>query len=717
MAVGIASRVKSGDAPVSEADQDLHDQALERFRTVQSYESEWRIKAQSELNFLAGDHWDPVMKAERQGRPCLVFDKIGPSIDQVINDMRQSPPEARISPVGAGADKDTAEILEGILRNIDQDSSAEIAYMSAYEPAVQIGRAWWRILFEYEADDSFEQKIVVGRIANPFCVYPDPAADQFDYSDMRYCFVTEDIDKDVFEDLYPDAHAAGLADFSATGDKVRTEWFPNGAVRVAEYWYVETDLETVVLLDNRKVVAKNKVPDGMRQLGERQVEKRTVKMAKLTGMGIIEKVDWPGKWIPLVPVLGREIIKDGKRQLHGMVRMAQDANLQYDYMRSKEAEAIGLAPISQWLVAEGQLEGHQATWADANRKAFSYLEYKHIGDQNDPIPAPIRINAEPAVQAITQAIRAASDDTKAALSTFDPSLGAPAPEKSGVAINARQRQSDNAHFNYHDNLARAMKHDARIKLDLIPYVYSEPRVMNIVNPDQTVKQIKINQMFKEGAVQRIFKIGINHRPARYDVTIGTGPSYASRRQQGADQLMQLAQAMPQVMARGADILVRMLDIPQAQELADRLMPPGVAQSGDQDPVPPQVQAQMQQQQTMIQMMTQQLHKLSQIIETKQLDLESRERIASQNNATNIVVAELSAKSAEAQKLAALEFGSIKHRLDLLQANVGIQAESQQADQQQQHEQGMQQTDQQHQQDMATQQQQAQAQQGQPQGEQ
>jgi len=709
--IGIGRRRKA-DEPQNDEERDIHKAALDRFRLVQTYESNWRTKAQNELNFLAGEHWDPTMKSERQGRPCLVFDKIGPAVMQVVNDTAQSPPEAQISPVGAGADKDTAEILEGILRNIDQDSSAEDAYMTAYKPAVAIGRAWWRVNFEWESNDgidldSFQQKIVVCRIANPFSVYPDPASDQWDYSDMRFCFVTEDVDKETFEDMYPEAASAGFGEFTGVGDNVRTEWYPEGAVRIAEYWWVETDYEEIALLRNGAVVPKAKADPNL-MVAHRRVEKRHVRMAKITGMGIIEITDWPGQWIPLVPVLGEEIIKNGKRELIGMVRMSMDANLQYDYMRSKEAEAIGLAPISQWLVAEGQIENYETAWGEANRKPFAYLTYKAIGDKDNPIPPPIRINAEPAVQAISQAILAADQDIKATTSTYDPTLGGPQPEQSGKAINLRQRQADNAHFHYRKNLARAMQHDARIKLDLIPHVYSQERVMQIVNPDGSVKKVEINRWFQEGVTKKIFKIGISHSPARYDVTIGTGMSYASRRERGADQLMQLAQAIPQVMARGLDIIVRMLDLPQGDELADRLRPPDVPpDSDDQPPIPPQVQAQLVQQQNLINAMTQQLQKLTQMIEMKKLDLESKERIATQNNIVNLIVAELQNATDQGIALTREQFASFKHRLDLLQEGQSIDADVQMQQSQQQHEQGMQQADQQHQQDMATQAQQAQ----------
>jgi hypothetical protein len=219
-------------------DTELLREAHERFLVCLAAEGSMRKEWLAELNFVDGlEHWDADMKQERKGRPCLVYDRIGPSIDMVVNDMRQNPPEAKVIPVGDGSDKYTSEILQGMLRNIDQDSGAEVAYMTAYEHAVKIGRGWWRIVLEYEGDNSFEQKLVVKRVPNPLSIYPDPAAIEHDYSDMMYLFATEDLSRSLFEQLYPNAETSSI-DFESAGNVKGAEWYPDGSIRVAEYWKV-----------------------------------------------------------------------------------------------------------------------------------------------------------------------------------------------------------------------------------------------------------------------------------------------------------------------------------------------------------------------------------------------------------------------------------------------------------------------------------------------
>jgi len=678
------------EGPPTDEDEDLLKKAQDEFRRVESWESDWRHRAKEELKFVDGlDHWDAGMKEERRGRPCLTFDRIGPSVDQVVNDARQNPPEAKVSPVGAGADVDLAQTLQGLIRNIDQDSSASIAYLTAYEHAVKIGRGWWRIHFEFEDDNAnderaFYQKIIIKRVRNPFSVYPDPAAEEFDYSDMSFCFITEDISLDLFKRLHPNSHTAGFSNFEGIGDKIKSEWFPNGAVRVAEYWWVETIDELIVQLADGSVMLGSEAPHGASIINKRLRKRRVVKGAKLTGTEVLERWTWPGRWIPIVPVLGKEIWKEDRITLRGMVRPAMDSNLAFDWMMSKEAETIGLTSIAQWLVAEGQMEGYEYQWAQANRKALPFLEYKTFVNGQQVAP-PQRIVEGPRTGDIVQAIAHLDEATKTNLSTWNPSLGAPSPEASGRAITARQREADNAHFNYHDNLARSMRHSARIELDLIPHVYNEQRVVSITDPDGSNKQILLNAPMMMKGLQKIFR---TQSAARCDVTMGSGPSYASRRAEGGDKLLQLVPVIPGLMQRAPDLVVKALDIPDGDVIADRIRPPDVqAENEGQAPIPPQIQGLLTQQHQMIGLLSAQVTALTDVVKNKVIEIESRERIATQHEEHQDFRAALASKQAIGAQIVEHTHDAMQRdldrRADLLHTAISVEQDAQQQAQAQQ----------------------------------
>ena len=687
LGVSVTAGEKRGAAP--DEDAELLVLAHTRFQLVCSIESNWRRRAEQELDFTDSlIHWTAAQLDERRGRPSLTFDKIGPSIDQVVNDARQNPPEPRISPVGSGGDKDTAQIIQGLIRNIDNDSCSDVAFMTGYEHAVKVGRGWWRVDYQFENDpdpdsdevpqNAFWQKILVNRISNLFSVYPDPATEKFDYSDMRYCFVTEDLDETIFKEQHPHSKAAS-GDFSGVGDDIKNDWFPKGCIRVAEYWWIEVEEDYICQLPDRRIVKWDQVPAGVIPVNTRKTEKRKVKYALLSGNEILERRDHPGRWIPLIPCLGREIREDKKRAYRGMIRPAMDANLSYDYMRSKQVEAVALAPLAPWQVYEGQIDGYEEVYTNANRKATPYLIHKLKDAEGNTFPAPpMRQVVSPEIQAMTVCVQQAAQDCESQLSTYAPSLGAPSPEASGRAIMARQREGDNAHFNYHDNLARAIRHTGRVIVDLIPHIYSEERTISIYDPDGASRIVPINQVHIYQGAEKLYNL-VNSA-MRYDVVIGSGPSYATKRQQGVDAFLQLVQAVPEPMMRALDLGVRMMDIPMADKIADRLRPPDIAKDqDDQAPLPPQAMQAIQQQGKLIELLTGEVHRLTALQEKQVMKLESDERRTAMQSQTQIIVAEINAKMAESQRLVDIELEGIKQQLNALHAGTALDQEAMRLD--------------------------------------
>jgi len=683
-----------------DAKRDLLEEARLRFRGICEYEEKFRRRAIDELNFVDNmDHWKPEQREERKGLPCLSFDKIGPSCDQVVNNMRQSPPEGRMSPVGDGADKEEAKILQGINRNVDQDSGADTARTTAFEHAVKIGIGWWREWFDWETDvtegdnlqDCFLQKLCSKRVPSPFSIYSDPAAMEYDKSDMRYLFATEDLDPVAFKEEHPDASTSMTTDFTHLSDKEKDDWFPGKkSIRVAEYWWKEAGpKETVLMLSTGKVVKladfkADTYPASVYEIGRREIKRPRIKMQKMTGVETLGPVtEWKGRWIPFPCVIGREVLVDGRVAYRGMIRPSMEANLAYDYMASKETQAIALAPMASFIAASGQVDNHPE-WHEANRKAHDVLTYDAIDVNGTMVPPPQRANTEANIMAITQALQARGQDIRESLNTWGPDLGQPEGDQSGKAIGAIQQQGDNAHFNYADNYARAIRHATRIRLDLMPHVYSEERAITIMDPDGKVRSVEINKNILVDGVKRMWRVGKDFDPARYDVTIGTGTPYASLLRQQTDSVLQLVSNNPQAGARALDLIAKMLDLPQ--EFIDRWRPPDVQQDQDNSdpnnqPTVTQMVQKLQGQQSTIAMLAQQLTAAADEIKMSRLKYESQERIAAENNKAKILAAALTSRdaavNAQAERDAQAESAALDRRADLLRAGMDVTKDAQQ----------------------------------------
>ncbi len=680
--------------------------ARERFQQCADAERDIRKEAEDDHDFWGGKQWPAQIEADRLNaqRPCLTINRLRQFGKQVVNEQRQNRPSIQINPVGDGADKETAEIFQGIARHIEINSNAEQAYDTAFEHSVIGGFGYFRILTDYFDDKSTDQEIFIERIVNPFTVYIDPSAQKADRSDMQFAFIVRDLTKEQFKARWPNATASSLSDFSSIGDGA-PDWFPQGKIRVAEYFHIETKKRTLLKFQDGSTAYKDEIlPEHANEKTVRQtreVEIPTVQWEVIDAVEKLEETTWPGRWIPIVPVLGDEYMVNNKPQLAGIVRFAKDAQRMYNYERSNITEMIALAPKAPWQGAEGQFEGHEDEYKQSNVRNIAYLQYKPKSVGGELVPPPQRMSVEPPIQAATAALAQADNDLKATTGIYDASLGAPGPEQSGKAILARQKEGDTANYGFIANLTISITHTGRILLDLIPKIYDEPRIVRIVKPDATHETVPVNQHFvmqngqpqpiKPGEEQQ-FQDGLakiyDLSVGRYDVTVSTGPSYQSRRQEAAESMIELIKAYPAFAQVTGDLMVRMMDWPMSSEIADRLksmLPPGL--QGDQsENIPPQAQAQMAQLQQQVQQYQQMLQMAAETIKTKKMELESRERIAGMQAQAQIIAAELRAKTSSAEKLAAMDFASITKRLDLLHEGVSLDAEfaADQASQQAQH---------------------------------
>lgn len=572
-------------------------EAEEAFELCQEREIRNRKEALEDLRFARLDeHWPLEVRKQREleGRPCLTIPKLPPVIRQVVNDARQNKPAITVHPVDSNADPETAEIFSGIIRNIEQSSDAEVAYDTALEFAVTGGFGYFRINTRYAHDDSFEQDIVIERVADPFSVYGDPYSTAADSSDWNTAFVVDAVPKDAFERRWKGADAVdwSLGDYS----RLKSPWMDGERVLVAEYWSREEVAKQIVALSDGQIVelavyeAQKELFDaiGVSVIGRsREVKSFKTTQRIMTGCEVLETTPWAGKYIPIVPVYGEEVFVEGERYLRGVVRSAKDAQRMFNYWRTTSTELVALAPKAPFIGAVGQFETDAAKWATANTQSHAYIEYDNKGGAPPPQRQPF---AGVPAGALQEAMNA-SDDIKAITGIYDASLGAKSNETSGRAILARQREGDVSTFHYIDNLSRAIRHAGRILIDLIPKVYSTPRVVRALGPDEKVEIKQVNQPTTEkrknpetGQMEEISRI-YDLSAGKYDLVVKAGPSFSTRREEAANQMIELMRANPAIAPLIGDLLAENLDWPGADTIAERLkaMLPQQLQEGAENP--------------------------------------------------------------------------------------------------------------------------------------
>jgi hypothetical protein len=568
-------------------DEDLHAEALRRASDYYAAERENWEKAREAQRFYAGEQWPDADKVarEKENRPVIVINRQKAFVRQVTGDVRKDTPVPKFMPAKDGASQEVADILNGLYRNIDQQSNAKAAYVKAVENACQSSIGWIRVDTEYSSDDGFEQDIRIRRLTDPLAVLCDPSAQEPDKSDAEAMFVLDDMAIEAFKKAYPNASLDPFPS-SPSGGMV---WKTEKTIKVAEYFYRKRVSKTLYLLANGDVTDKLQAPEQPKQT--RKVQTEEIWQCIMSGKEILRDPQrWAGKWIPLVPVVGEEVRLDGRTVRSGMVHDTIGPQQVLNYAVTAQVEQAAKAPKNPFWISATQASGYEDDYATLGSSNAAYALYK--SDPNAPGP-PKRADPIPPNPGLSELVVQSSQHIKDITGIYDASLGAQSNETSGRAILARQREGDTGTYLYIDNLATALRRVGLILLDLIPKIYDTERVVRVLKEDGIDHEmVTVNQEVQAidpetGAA--ITKTLNDLSIGEYDVTVQTGPSFATRRQEAAQSVTELVRSAPNLMAVAGDIIVKNLDFPGAEEIAKRLertIPPNIKEDGPPTPPPP-----------------------------------------------------------------------------------------------------------------------------------
>ena len=560
-------------------------EAVERFERIQGDDKDNRDSYKSDMAFVysPGAQWPSDVRATRVAwqEPCLEFNQLKQFVSQVVNDQLQNQPGIRVHPAGGDASEEVAEIMQGLIRGIEYDSKAKDTYKNGFKLAVSGGRGWWRVCSEYEADDGFDQKLVVKPILDSNTVFADTAYTMPDGSDRNFVFVVSTFTKDQFAAKWPKADPVSW-------DRMPAYWTDGkDTIVVADYYRRVCKSRTMVRMSDGMSGWKDTMPDlppGVTIKAERSVETWSVEWFTIGGgQQLLEEYEWPGTMIPVICCAGEDLILDGKRVYQGLTTPARDAQSMLNFGMTQQATQLALSPRAPWVMAEGQNEGYEEMWRDANTKNWSELIYKPTTIGGVLVPPPRRTEPAMVSQGWDHWVQTMLGMIKSSMGMYEQSLGMKGNETSGRAIIAREKQGDTATFNFVHNWHMAIDLTGRIVVECIPTFYDAQRIVSIIGNDDTKELVTINEASVEpdetGALQAITKNDITK--GRYAVTVESGPSFSTKRQESAELLSQMVTANPALMQVAGDLIMKAQDIPDADVIAERLhltLPPQILEA-------------------------------------------------------------------------------------------------------------------------------------------
>jgi len=593
-----------------EKDPDLgthNDKLLKRIRQRYRYGMDkWRHnreEGQKNIKYVSGDPWTDEDKQARKGRPTVCPDELNQYVNQVVNTARQNPRGVKIDPAGGDATEKLAEYRENRIRAIEYACNASRVYINGLQGAVERNIGYWKVSRIYVSDDSDEQEIVVLPIQNPDAILIDPDYKEMDASDIKWAFELERIPKEEFENEYPDAE---IRSFSADDFQQDAEaWLDEKTILIASYWEIKTSYKKVGKA-NRKVAS------------------REVRQYVTNGIEILLKGDvQPGPYIPIIPVFGKElwVANEGgaaQRELISLVSLARDPQKALAYVMSSMLENVGQIPKASWIGYKGQFESDEDAWRSVNQVYHPILQADPLTDPTSGqiLPLPTRVQLTPDFQAYSVGADICRRAIQSAMGVMAQTTATQrANQKSGVALEKIQTEQNVGSYHLVDSYDSAIKLTGRIICDWLPETDLGETQRAVRAEDGKHQLVKINTDAPVVVDDHEYHFPIADDQGRYQVTISSGPSHESQREEGSefvDTLMQTIPAAeflsPQQKAEIVALGIRLKQLgPLGDQMADIISPQG--QGAQQAQQLSQLQQQMQQGQQQMQQMQQLVQKL------------------------------------------------------------------------------------------------------------
>lgn len=320
---------------------------------------------------------------------------------------------------------------------------------------------------------------------------------------------------------------------------------------------------------------------------------------KLTAIEVLDRTEiLSDGMLPIVKVVGDEININGKTIYSGVVRKARDPQRMYNYWRTTEAETLALQPKAPFVLEEGQVEGHEDEWQAANRTPLPYITYKGSSIGGRQVPPPQRQPGLQGSTAIMNAVSGSAQDMQAVTGIrFDATIGERTYDESGKALREMRRVGDLGSYHYIDNLARSLKYTGRLLVAMIPHYYTSRRVITTLSEDGKERPVQIDpsapKPFSIGRDKQNHALQIfNPNIGKYGVAVTVGPSFATKRIEAAEQMMDFVTKVPRAAQFTADLIAKNMDWPGSDQFAARLaktLPPGMLEVDNTD-LSPEVQA-------------------------------------------------------------------------------------------------------------------------------
>lgn len=544
-----------------EADRDMRDLMREQDAFVLEKDGQWE------------ENIAKTMDAAK--RPRYTFDQTTPAIEFIAGEIEDMDFAVNVKPIGDGADRDLADLREGMIRAIENMSDASDIYRNAGRRILRRGFDAWMVKNTHYDEMSFEQDLQVVKIPNAINrVWTDPTSTEEDNSDAKCTYVLHSMSPAKYKKYFPKGKAVSIDD---TDYQNHDSDYEAEVIVIACKYYQKEVKKRIVQMTNGAVY---EVDDKFMMLADelaaqsitiaRQKEAMTTKFCYryMDGSGwLTEEKETPFKTNPIVTVYGNFELTGptSKRICSGITMKMMDYNRVLNYAKSREIEEGALAPRKKLVMTKKHAEGNVKQLQSMNTSSDPVLFV-------NPDPEAGFAPYETAGPQVNPHLNAVSNDmAMGLLVTAGVNNAMNGDFASRMSEDALRMQIDRGIATtrkWVNALARGIRRTGQLLNEAIPVVYDTKRMFNILNIDGTEEEVILNDEMYDQQTQQMVKLN-NLAQGRYQVFCNAGQAYGNRLEAARDALVELAKVDPTFVQLAGDIMAKSIDAPYMDEIAKR----------------------------------------------------------------------------------------------------------------------------------------------------
>lgn len=578
-------------------------QLTERFRYAWGHPkwTQWRKEAQEDEEFTAGvNQWDKadLQLMREKGRAALTINQIRPVVSVVIGYERQTRMDLKALPQGP-EDLQDVTLLSQIMKKVMDDQDGGSVLSEGFKVGITGGLGCWYIGVDY-TEDPVHGTITIEQLPRGEYVW-DPDSRKYDLSDARDFFWYKTVSADILKAQYPDhadaidkaitvltsseARAAGL-DIAIEipahnpADPYRESLDPSlitfdptrQEVLVLEAWY--RSWETVRLLVNQQTNSVDEIPEDGVAVARALVQADTTESLKLITRSrrtVQQSVILPALQIELDhgqpfenDLADYPFVKfcayEEAGEVFGLVRNLKDPQREVNKRRSAMVDNASQYGALHWTAERGSVENPE--FFDGGAGAGNVLWTR--SGKTAPVP-----HAPPNMpEWIWRLEQEAKADIRETSGVNAPLQGQAAAGDSGIKVARLQAQGQIITSELFDNYRRSRRLIGKRLAKRVQQTFTGEMTVRLQSDAGGTQFVTLNQ--KEVDAEGHQHVVRDIPNLTYDVTISDSPSTPTARAAAAELLLDLIGKFPNLAPALADILVEMTDIPNREQVLERV---------------------------------------------------------------------------------------------------------------------------------------------------